>query len=114
MTTVRCGASRRGRQYGEGLVELRWQGTRVPGREPLDSIASRLEVPPAKNALCAECGDALGDEVVAYRQDPDDPQTLLKHFSGIVKAGPVEPKPIRSTRAARDFRYPDDLDVFFL
>jgi hypothetical protein len=43
--------------------------------------------------LCAECGRAVGDEWVLYRQKPDDPQSLLKHFGGIVKAGLAEPRP---------------------
>ncbi|MGH9145620.1 MAG: hypothetical protein ACRD1Q_02850, partial [Vicinamibacterales bacterium] len=48
-----------------------------------------------------------------YRQKPDDPQSLIRHFGGIVKAGPVEPKLKRPKRTARDFRYPEDLGVFF-
>jgi len=50
---------------------------------------------------------------VSYRRDPGDPGTLLRHFSGIVKAGPAEPPTDRPEPRTRDFRYPDDLEVFF-
>jgi hypothetical protein len=38
---------------------------------------------------------------------------LVRHFGGSIKAGPVEPRPDRPRRTVRDFRYPDDLGVFF-
>lgn len=38
---------------------------------------------------------------------------LIKHFGGIVRTGPVEPRPDTAKRSVRDFRYPDDLGVFF-
>jgi hypothetical protein len=44
---------------------------------------------------------------------PGDPQNLLKHFSGIVMAGPVEPPTDRPKPNERDFHYPDDIEVFF-
>jgi hypothetical protein len=52
-------------------------------------------------------------ERVSYRQDPDDPQSVIKDFSGIVLAGPVEPRPDRPKRMTRDFRHPQDLGLFF-
>lgn len=55
----------------------------------------------------------MGDEWVSYRQDPGDPQTLIKHFGGIVRTGPVEPRPDMPKRTIRDFHYPEDLGVFF-
>jgi hypothetical protein len=55
----------------------------------------------------------VGDEWACFRQDPAEPQKLLKSFSGIVLAGPVEPKADRPKRTIRDFRFPDDLGVFF-
>jgi hypothetical protein len=55
----------------------------------------------------------VGDEWISYRQRADDPQSLVRHFAGVSKAGPIEPKLKRPERTARDFRYPDDLDVFF-
>src|SRR2546430_410491 len=73
----------------------------------------RTDVRPSSHDCCAACGDAVGGEWVSYRQKPDDPQTLVSHFGGIVKAGPVEPKLNRPRRAVRDFRYPEDLGVFF-
>ena len=50
---------------------------------------------------------------MSYRQKPDDPQTLIKHFGGIVRTGPVELRPDTAKRSVRDFRYPDDLRVSF-
>jgi len=50
---------------------------------------------------------------VSYRQDPVDPETLIQHFGEIVNAGPVEPQMDRPEPRVRDFRYPDDLEVFF-
>ena len=55
----------------------------------------------------------VGDEWISYRQKADDPQSLVRHFAGVIKAGPIEPKLKTPERTARDFRYPDDLDVFF-
>jgi hypothetical protein len=50
---------------------------------------------------------------MSYRPGADDPSTLVRHFGGIIKAGLVEPRPDRPKRTVRDFRYPDDLGVFF-
>jgi hypothetical protein len=85
---------------------------------------------PSAEDCCAECGELVGDEWVSYRRDPADPQTLRWHFGGVVRAQPrngrrkpiekaasdplppvVARKPPREN--VRDFRYPDDLDVFF-
>ena len=68
---------------------------------------------PSRDDRCAECGDAVGDDWVSYRQDPSDPQTLIKHFGGIVRSGPVEPRPDRPKRTIRNFRCPEDLGAFF-
>jgi hypothetical protein len=62
---------------------------------------------------CAECGSVIGGEWVSYRQDPDNPENLLKHFGAIVLAGPTESPPDRPEPKSRDFRYPEDLGVFF-
>jgi hypothetical protein len=55
----------------------------------------------------------VGDEWVSYRPGADDPSTLVRHFGGVVKTGPVEPRPDRPKLTVREFRYPDDLGVFF-
>jgi hypothetical protein len=55
----------------------------------------------------------MGDEWVSYRPGADDPSTLVRHFGGVVKTGPVEPRPDRPKRPVRDFRSPDDLGVLF-
>lgn len=87
-------------------------------------------VRPSAEDRCAECGQLVGDEWVSYRRDPADPQALHWHFGGVVRAEPrkgrskptenpaIDPLPPviadKSPREnARDFRYPDDLDVFF-
>jgi hypothetical protein len=77
------------------------------------TAGNRVDVRPSRDDRCAECGDPVGEEWVSYRQKPDDPQSLIRHFGGIVKAGPVEPKLKRPKRTARDFLYPEDLGVFF-
>ena len=71
------------------------------------------DVRPSHHDRCAECGHAVGDSWVSYRQDSAHPETLIQHFGGIVMAGPAEPRPIRPEPRIRDFRYPDDLEVFF-
>src|SRR5882724_4086864 len=73
----------------------------------------RVKVRPSRDDRCAECGDVVADAWVLYAQKPEDPQSLVSHFGGIIKAGPVEPKQARPKRTVRDFRYPDDLGVFF-
>ena len=75
--------------------------------------SDRPEVRPSRHDRCTECGDAMGGEWVSYREDPGNPQSVIKHFGGIIQAGPVEPRPERLNRATRDFRYPEDLEVFF-
>jgi hypothetical protein len=86
--------------------------SRDRGKESL-LTDSPAEIRPSPHDRCAECGDAIGDEWVFFRQDPENPQSVLKHFSGIVLARPVEPKPVRPQRARRDLRLPEDLGVFF-
>jgi hypothetical protein len=73
----------------------------------------RANLRPSLDDRCPECGDTVGDEWVSFRQDPSDPQRLMKHFSAVVKAGPAEPPPVARKRTIRDFHYPDDLGVFF-
>jgi len=70
-------------------------------------------VRPSRDDRCRQCGEVVGDEWISYRQKADDPQPLVRHFAGVIKAGPIEPKLKTPERTARDFRYPDDLDVFF-
>ncbi len=70
-------------------------------------------VRPSDHDRCAECGHVVGDGWVLYKQNPDSPQGLIQHFGGTIKAGPVEPRPDRPKRTIRDFRYPEDLAVFF-
>src|SRR2546425_9699209 len=77
------------------------------------TAGNRLDVHPSRDDRCAECGDVVADAWVLYAQKPEDPQSLISHFGGIIKAGPVEPKQARPKRTARAFRYPEDLDVFF-
>src|SRR3989442_644097 len=77
------------------------------------SPANRADVRPSHHDRCAECCDPVGDRWVSYRQDPGDPQTLIKHFGGIVRTGPVEPRPDMPKPRIRDFRYPEDLGAFF-
>src|SRR5438093_9154830 len=48
-----------------------------------------------------------------YRQSPEDQHSLVKHFGAVVKTGPVEPRSDMPKQTTRDFRYPEDLDVFF-
>jgi hypothetical protein len=50
---------------------------------------------------------------VSYRPGADDPSTLVRHFGGVAKTGPLEPRPDRPKRRGRDFRYPNDLGVVF-
>jgi hypothetical protein len=87
-------------------------------------------VRPSVDDRCAECGQLVGDEWVSYRRDPADPQALRWHFGGVVRAEPKKgrrkpieepaidpPSPVVAATSprenVRDFRYPDDLDVFF-
>src|SRR5882724_4715307 len=72
-----------------------------------------VDVRPSRDDRCAECGDVVADAWVLYAQKPEDPQSLISHFGGIIKAGPVEPRLNRPKRIVRDFRYPEDLGVFF-
>lgn len=75
---------------------------------------NRVEVRPSRDDRCAECGDAVADAWVLYALKPEDPQSLVSHFGGIIRTGPVEPKLKRPPRrTVRDFRYPEDLGVFF-
>src|SRR5882724_225703 len=74
---------------------------------------NRVEVRPSRDDRCAECGDVVADAWVLYAQKPEDPQSLVSHFGGIIKAGPAEPKLKRPERPLRGFRYPNDLGVFF-
>jgi hypothetical protein len=67
---------------------------------------------PSVDDRCAECGDAIGDEWVSYRQDSGGPRTLLRHFGGIIRRA-VEPRSDRPAPTIRDFRYPEDMGVFF-
>jgi hypothetical protein len=73
----------------------------------------RVDVRASRDDRCAECGEVLGDEWVCYRSDPNDPQSLIRHFGGIVKTGPVEPTAAVRTRAVRSLRAPADLGAFF-
>ena len=77
------------------------------------AFRNRIDVHPSRHDRCAECDDAVGGEWVSYRQDSGNPQRVIKHFGGIIQAGPIEPRPERPNRAIRDFRYPEDLEVFF-
>lgn len=74
---------------------------------------NRADVRPSPHDRCAECGEAVDDEWVSYRQDPVNPQALVQHFGGIVRTGPVEPRPDRPKRTPREFRCPEDVGVFF-
>jgi len=68
---------------------------------------------PSYQDRCAECGGPVRDAWVSYRHDPDDAQTLIKHFGGIVRTGPEEPQRDMPRRSVREFRYPEDLGAFF-
>jgi hypothetical protein len=73
----------------------------------------RPDVRDSRDDRCAECGEALGDGWVSYRPDPNDPQSLIKYFGGIVKTGPAEPPPPSRKRTTRDLRVPQDLGTIF-
>src|SRR5262245_30588868 len=78
-----------------------------------DLAISGEGVRPSHDERCAECGGPIGGEWVSFRRDSADPTKLNKHFAAIVLAGPAEP-PIEGLEPkVRDFRAPDDLDVFF-
>lgn len=85
---------------------------------------------PSADERCPECGELVGHEWISYRRDPAEPQALRWHIGGIVRAEPrrrrgkrseeptVEPAsaaPVAALRRenVREFRYPDDLNVFF-
>jgi hypothetical protein len=55
----------------------------------------------------------IGDEWESIRLDSRNPERLVRRFAGIVLAERVEPKVNRPKSTRRDFRYPDDLGVFF-
>src|SRR3989442_607155 len=76
-------------------------------------VGNRPEVSPSDHDHCAECGRPVREEWVSYRQRPDDSEILVWHFGGIIRTGPVEPRPDRPQRTVRDFRCPEDLGVFF-
>jgi len=63
---------------------------------------------------CAECGGTnLGDGWVSYRRDPTNVTAVLKHFGGMVWIEAQESQSRDAKTARRDFRYPEDLGVFF-
>jgi hypothetical protein len=86
-------------------------------------------VRPSAEDRCAECGDLVGDEWESYRQDLVDPETVIRHFGGIVVAKRGRSKVMEAAssdepetggakadvpkRSMREFRYPEDLNVFF-
>lgn len=74
---------------------------------------THADVRPSHDDHCAECGQAVGDSWVSYRPDPANLENLIQHFGGIVNAGPAEPPVARPEPRTRDFRYPDDVGVFF-
>src|SRR5438309_210246 len=76
-------------------------------------FGNRADVRPSPDERCAECGISVGDGWVYYSQDSADPQSLIRHFGGIISNGPVEPRPEVPTQPSRDFHYPEDLEVFF-
>jgi hypothetical protein len=77
------------------------------------TVGNRPDYRPAPDDRCAECGESLHHEWVSYRLDPASPRRVVRHFAGIIKAGPVEPQPLRPVRTNREFRYPDDVGAFF-
>ena len=83
-----------------------------PAGNPAE-LASHAEVRPSREDRCGECGDPVGDEWVSYRQKPGDPENLIQHFGGVVRTGLVEPQPDMPKPRIRDFRYSEDLGVFF-
>jgi hypothetical protein len=101
----------RGKRLTGKLEELR-RGE-MDGQTLGPESGSRPGVRPSSQDRCAECRDAVGDEWVSYRPGADDPSTLVRHFGGVVKAGPVELRPDRPKRTVRDLRCPDDFGVFF-
>jgi hypothetical protein len=62
------------------------------GEGTVGPSVGRAEVRPASDERCAECGAAVGRELVSYRPDPGDPQALVKHFSAIVTTRPAYPR----------------------
>lgn len=79
----------------------------------ITATGNRAYVRPSPDDRCAECRHTVGDAWVSYRQDPANPENQVQHFGGIVNAGPAEPPVERPEPRTRDFRYPDDLEVFF-
>jgi hypothetical protein len=75
--------------------------------------SSHADDRPSQDDRCAECGRAVGDEWVSYRRDTANPENLVRHFGGIVLAGPAEPPREKPKPTIRDFCYPEDLGVFF-
>lgn len=59
----------------------------------IELAENRADVRPSQHDRCAECGTAVAGQWVSYRQDPDNPATLISHFGGIVTTGPAEPPP---------------------
>jgi hypothetical protein len=84
-----------------------------PRGEQMVAPVNDRDVRPAPDDRCAECGHRVADSWVSYRSDPANPENLIRHFGGIVNAGPAEPPVDQPKPRTTDFRYPDDLGVFF-
>ena len=93
------------KQHQRTQTAPRWKVVDSESRE-------RPVVQPAPDERCPECGEVIEQEWAYFRQDPDAPQKVLKHFSGVVKTA-IEPKPVRPERSVRDISYPEDLGHFF-
>jgi hypothetical protein len=80
----------------------------------MSDSGNRADVRPSEHDRCAECGTAVAGQWVSYRQDPDNPATVISHFGGVVTTGPAEPpSPTIPKPSVRDLEYPQGLGVFF-
>lgn len=62
---------------------------------------------------CAACGETISDGWVSYRRSPENPKSLIHHFGGVIRTAGIEPPRRTPNLPPRDFRYPDDVGVFF-
>jgi len=62
----------------------------------MSDSGNRADVRPSEHDRCAGCGTAVAGQWVSYRQDPDNPATVISHFGEVVTTGP----PVRASDQA--------------